>query len=151
MNSLDMGIRYISYKPRTEKEVRVYLNDKGVSLDEINDVVSKLKAAKFINDLQYVKDYTRYALEKKRGKFRIEMELRDRGVSSFDIEDGMYAFEEEEDISLDSIMLMNARKVRDSILGSLEADKRQRDKVMRKLNYLGYNQSVIIKVLQEIS
>lgn len=153
-NAKECAIKYLSYKPRTEKEVRDYLIRKKFVLEEIDEAVNVIIKAGFINDIQYVCDYLTYALDRRYGKFKIDMELKKRGVSKFNIEDGFYQFEQLEKVNLEDIQLKNALLERDEVFKKMEAAedekelRKSKEKLMRRLSYLGYDGSVISKVVR---
>jgi regulatory protein len=74
----DRVIKYISYKARTEKEVRDYLGE-----DCSEEIIAKLKDYKFIDDAEYAK---MFAAQRERFRPRsrkmLEFELKKKGILS---------------------------------------------------------------------
>lgn len=151
MKGLNLAIDYVNYKPRTKKEVERHLIKKDVDEKEIENIISTLEETYLLNDIDYVKEYTRFGLEKRRGIFRIKQELRERGIKEYDIEDGLYQLEREEDIEFQSIELENAKIERDRIVKNYGNTLKIKEKVMRRLNYLGYGSHIIFKTVGELS
>lgn len=75
------ALRFLSYRPRSEKEIRDKLISKRVSEKIIKEVIKKLKAQKFINDEEFVGWWVEQRINFKPRSLRlIKMELRQKGV-----------------------------------------------------------------------
>lgn len=75
-------LRYLSYRPRSEKEVREYLQKKKAESPTIEKIVAKLKEHKFINDEEFAQWFVRSRTASKPKAARIiKMELRRKGIS----------------------------------------------------------------------
>lgn len=75
-------LRFLSYRPRSEAEVRRYLRDKKVSPSIEAEVVERLTAAGLLDD----QAFARYWVEKResfnpRGLYALRHELRQKGLS----------------------------------------------------------------------
>lgn len=72
---------YLSFKPRTEYEIRTYLVKKGYGDATIDRVLEKLSHYKFIDDRQYTVSYIADAMEsKKKSVGIVELELMKKGI-----------------------------------------------------------------------
>lgn len=77
-----VAFRYLSYKPRTEKEVIKKLREKMISTSSINTVMNFLKELNYINDEEYSKRFLESTLRlKPSGKRNISLKLRKKGIS----------------------------------------------------------------------
>lgn len=83
-------LRFISHKPRTEKEVLEKLNkiisqnkEDGSSEDIKNRVIEDLKEKRYLGDIEYAEEYVRGTVSsgKTRSKRRIKQNLIQKGVS----------------------------------------------------------------------
>jgi len=75
------ALEFLSYRPRSEKEVRDKLKTKNVELEVIDRIISKLKEKKFINDGEFAKGWIRSRLEyKPRSMKLIKFELKHKGI-----------------------------------------------------------------------
>ncbi len=76
------ALRFLSYRPRSEKEVRDALQKKKASIEVIEKIISRLKEHKFLNDADFVQWWvesrTRF---KPRGIKLIILELKQKGIS----------------------------------------------------------------------
>lgn len=154
MNIYEIATRYLEHRPRTVFEMKEHLRKKEFEEDEILTVINKLLERHYLDDKEYVYQYAIYAFEKSRGTYRIKYELKQKGVSEFDIEDGLYEYSNFVGMSLEKIEFENASMQAEKILKDNElSDKEKRkkifDKVARRLNSLGYSTSIIISVLEK--
>jgi regulatory protein len=74
-------LKFLSYRPRSEKEIVDYLKKKGASSTLIDKSIKKLKKLKFLND----RDFVTWWLEQRstfrpRGKRALKMELIRKGI-----------------------------------------------------------------------
>lgn len=142
---MEVAAKYLVTRPRSAHELQLYLYKKEFSESEINDTVKKLTENGYLNDSEYARMYIRYGLGKRKAFFRIAYELKQKGVSPEDIENGRYMYEDETGNDIDSIEYENAAKEAAKYIKVPE--KKQLDKAARRLNSLGYSASVISSVL----
>jgi regulatory protein len=73
---------FVSYKPRSEYEVRKRLKDKEFDSEAIENAIEFLYKYKLLDDDKFVESYVRTYLERKpSGKFKLEIELKKKGLS----------------------------------------------------------------------
>ncbi|MEA4854147.1 MAG: RecX family transcriptional regulator [Christensenella sp.] len=77
--AVQAAMEYVSYKPRTEKEVRVKLTLKEIAEDATDLAIEKLKEYGYINDAEYAAAYVAELLPKY-GKRVILQKLAQKGV-----------------------------------------------------------------------
>jgi regulatory protein len=87
---LAKALRYLSYRSRSEKELREYLlgkhkpqkkNFEAPSHEIITAVIAKLKEMRFLNDREFAASWVRSRTEyKPKAKTIIKMELRQKGI-----------------------------------------------------------------------
>lgn len=76
MSPLDRALRFLSYRPRTEKEIRDKL---GIDCSE--EIIVKLKSYGYINDGKYAQDYIESRIRSKpRSQKLILLELKRKGI-----------------------------------------------------------------------
>lgn len=93
----DRALRFLSYRPRSQAEVRRYLQDKKVSPDIAAEVLQRLTAAGLLGDLAFA----RYWVENRenfnpRGLRMLRYELRCKGLSEETIAQALEEVDEEE-------------------------------------------------------
>ncbi len=91
-----MAANFLSYRSRSEKEIRDKLKSKNAKEDIIEKVVATLKEQKFVNDEQFAREWIRsrttYRMKSKR---IIKIELLKKGIDK-DIIDKVMAEGDEE-------------------------------------------------------
>lgn len=89
------ALDYLSYRPRSEMELRQYLRDKEFSEQAIEEAVARLTRAGLIDD----DEFARYWIENRarfrpRGKRMLRYELGQKGISSQIIEEALEEYDE---------------------------------------------------------
>lgn len=138
-------LHYIDFKPRTEKEVREYLNDSSLSENDINQIIKKLKTIHFIDDFRFAIRFTEELIRRKKGRFGIYQTLRQKGLESVYIEESLkqYTLEMERNNALE--VAQKAAKLYTSY-----PIKKQKQQIMQKLTSAGYGQEVIYTILNQL-
>lgn len=79
---LNKALRYLSFRPRSEKEIRDYLLKKKADEQTLEKIVKNLKEHKFIDDESFVKWWIeqRTVIKPRAEKF-IRFELRRKGIN----------------------------------------------------------------------
>ncbi|OGH31307.1 MAG: hypothetical protein A3J69_01795 [Candidatus Levybacteria bacterium RIFCSPHIGHO2_02_FULL_42_12] len=74
-------LRFLSLRPRSQKEIQDRLERKKAPQDVIEKVISKLKEQRFLNDEEFAKWWIEQrTLFRPKGKRYIQMELAQKGV-----------------------------------------------------------------------
>jgi regulatory protein len=97
--ALSKALRYLSFRIRSEKEIREYLlgknkpqkkNFEPPSPEIIDAVIVRLKEMKFLNDLEFAKSWVRSRTEYKPKALNIiKLELKQKGISAELIEQAL--------------------------------------------------------------
>lgn len=141
MNSevLRKVLRYISFKPRTQKEIRKYLKQK-LMLDgsQVEEVLGYLKEHNFIDDEYYKSVYLSSKVEKGFGYHYIKHKLRQKGI----------------DVNQDEVSI-NFEKVVDIVIKRYgkkikENKAKAINIVVGFLSYRGFKKDEISKILIEV-
>lgn len=84
---LDLTYRYLSFRNRSEKEIRDYLTGKNIPAEMIETIVGKLYDQKFLDDEKFARSLILFrARLKPKGRYALEIELRQKGISKDIIE-----------------------------------------------------------------
>lgn len=78
-SAFETAIYYITFKDRTEKEIRDKLNEKGYSESDIEVAVEKLYEYRYLDDENYALSYFKSNVRKK-GVRLISSELANKGI-----------------------------------------------------------------------
>lgn len=97
-----LALRYLSYRLRSEYEMRRYLSEKNVSLAEIDEIIAYLYSYRYLDDQAYAEAFIRDKINfHPCGRYKMFHELEARGISSFIIEDAMdICFSTEDELQL---------------------------------------------------
>ena len=135
--------RFLSYRPRSEKEIRDYLGKKELREEEKEKIVKKFKEEKLINDLEFA----RWFLEQRqtfrpKGSYALGQELRQKGIGEKIIDQVLPSKEEE--LKLAKKALVKAEKKYASFWG-----REKKEKLMAYLRRRGFSWEVVKKAVDE--
>ena len=75
------AVRFLSYRPRSEKEIRDYLKKKETPTDILEKIILFFKEKKFLNDEEFARMWVRQRTNiKPKSKWVIKMELLQKGI-----------------------------------------------------------------------
>lgn len=78
----DKALKYLSYKPRTEFEIKRYLIKNKFNETEIIDAIGRLRDSRYIDDENYARMFCENRVRyKPKSVFALSYELRGKGVS----------------------------------------------------------------------
>jgi regulatory protein len=130
-DAYELALRALSYKERTESELRTWLAEREVSDGEIEEVLALLMEAGAIDDASFAR---RYAEDKVQlagwGPDRIASSLESRGISSEHIEAALSG-DDQEALLERAVSLLGDR-------GMSCADGRERERALGLLVRRGY-------------
>ncbi len=110
---LNLAIRFLSIRSRSEKEVRDNLLKHQASEEVIEKVISVLKQQKFLSDLEFAKSWIRSRTTyKPKSRSVVEFELRLKGVNKDTIEEAFASFEDDSEKPDDYTLAKNLLKSR---------------------------------------
>jgi regulatory protein len=91
------AINFLSYRIRSEKEIRQNLTKHDVPEDVIEGVLGKLRGASLVNDQDFASQWVENRVQfKPRGKRALSSELFQKGINNEIIEDALAELDEEE-------------------------------------------------------
>lgn len=137
------ALKYLSYRPRSEKEIRERLERKQFDPMIIDQVIEKLKDDKFLND----EDFARWWAEQRqdfkgKSKYVIKQELAAKGIERTTIDKTLTDAKEDLETAKDLL----ARKSR---LFSQYTGDEYTKKVVGFLQRKGFSWDIIQKVLKD--
>jgi len=87
--------KYCAYQERTQQQVRDKLYQYGLSGDTVEEVLTELIADNFINEERYAQAFCRGKFsQNKWGRIKIEMGLKQKGLSPYCIRKGLKEIKE---------------------------------------------------------
>jgi len=93
---LERSLNFLSYRPRSEAEVRRHLRQKSVDDEVIEAVIERLTRAGMLDDREFARYWVENRLQfNPRGVRALNHELREKGISASIIADTLAGFDEE--------------------------------------------------------
>ena len=142
--ALKRALRFISYRMRTENEVRSRLKRYGYPARIIEDVVSRLRNSGLIDDFKFAQIYAEELIRKGYGLKRIKLAMRKIGLGRKLIEDTLeriYPTDDEE---------ARANEVANRILNRVKNDRDARRKIYSYLIRRGFDDDIARKVADRL-
>ena len=94
------ALNYLSYRPRSIKEVEQNLRKYNVPETLIPETIERLKKNNFVNDEQFAKEWIENrSTFRPRGKRALELELRQKGIEHEDIQEVLDELVDEESLA----------------------------------------------------
>lgn len=98
-----IAIQYLSYRMRTEREVRIHLQQKDVHPEAVEKVISRLYNEKLLDDWQFATAFVKDRMNRStKGPLVIARELKEKGVSEVQIHEALtqYTIEKQKESAL---------------------------------------------------
>lgn len=146
MDIREASLGYLTFRDRTEKEMADHLAKKGFSEEEIRNEIEFLEGLHYLDDVRFAKVFIEYSLEKKRGMIRIRRELKEKGVSEFDIEDGLADAEYEYDFEIKERERRAAEESASSFMDGKEPDEKAIRRLAGRLKRAGFGAAVVYDI-----
>lgn len=106
LRAQDYALKLLSYRERSRKEIQVRMERKGFEKDVIEKVLRYLESQRYLDDRRFAEVWAHDRLKKGYGKWRVILELREKGVNQ-EIIDGVvkevYATVDEIRMALDLV------------------------------------------------
>ena len=143
--ALRRAFKFLSYRPRSEAEVRTKLGRLGFPQKSVDTTLEKLRSLSLLNDEAFARDWARGRAEgRSYGPLRIERELRQKGIAELLIRQVVQeTFGQEE--GKERARGLVAKRFRGKDLG----DRKILHRAMSFLQRRGYRSSVIAEVLKQ--
>lgn len=143
-----LAIRYLTIRPRSEHELRMYLAKKRASADIAEKIINRLKQQKFLDDKAFTTWWIDQRIRVKQSSIRvIQMELKQKGIEKEMIEE-ILKDKDTKEVERESIEKLLEKKMRRYT--SLPKDEAYK-KLSQFLARRGFNFDVIKKVLSSLS
>lgn len=142
----DRALNFLSYRDRSEKEIRIKLKDVGYEESIIDWVVGELKRLKFLDDQRFAQSYAQtQMLTRPIGEYFLKRELKQKGLDADIIEQTVEkAYEEKDQLSI-ALELAQQRKKRYGNIDAMKAKKRLSDFLLRR----GFSWEIVSEVLEQ--
>lgn len=141
---LSRVIKYIYYRPRSEKEVRKYLKTQlGIKEKEkIEEIINFLKSQGFIDDRKLAEEWINIKIARGYGKERIRLELKRLGLDEEIIQEALSKIDFHQELQV-------AKRILEQRFTHKIKDKKEKLKVIQFLRYRGFSGEVIKALLRD--
>lgn len=143
----DKVLTFLSFRSRSELEIKEYLLRKSCSLELIEEIIAKLKHLNFINDEEFARSWIQSRTGfRPEGRALILMELRKKGISK-DIIDKVFPEERpasQENMLAEKLALKKLERIKN--LPFLE----QKKKLYSFLSQKGFSFDVIFTIVDKL-
>jgi regulatory protein len=127
----ETAYKFLSYKPRTQKEVEEKLRQKGFAHDVISKAVEDIKRYGFINDLEYARNFVlNKSKSKSLGKVALKQALLLKGIPLETIEQ---VIAERENLIDETEVAFELAQKKLKLLKSSKKKKRSESELKRKI------------------
>ena len=142
----DRALNFLSYRDRSEKEIRTKLKDVGYNEQIIDWVIKELKRLKFLDDKRFAQSYAQtQMITRPMGEYFLKRELKQKGINSELIEQTVEKVYEEKDQFSVAMELAQQRKKRYQNIDDMKMKKRVSDFLLRR----GFGWDVVSEVLEQ--
>jgi regulatory protein len=144
--SNDAALKFLSYRMRSEKEVRDKLKKKEFAQDVIEEVIEDLRRVNLIDDYSFASAFVRDKISNKpQGKILLKQELWKKGIKEETIEKVLKEYFEDEDEELNlAKKLLDKRKKRYENLDKNVAKRRMMSFLLKR----GFSYEIVKEVLK---
>jgi len=142
--------RLLALRPLSEKELRTKLTQKGFSRSVVESVAARFKELGYVNDESFARQWARMlAVNRLWGNRRIEMGLREKGISRELIADAIALAREEITEKAAIIQLLGKKGKGQRIIpeDNRPEDNRKKRRLMQSLMGKGFPSGLIFEIL----
>jgi regulatory protein len=145
--AVNYGLKLLTARMKTEKEMADKLKEKGYAEDIIHYVLDCFKSCGYLDDKKYVELYLREKITINRyGTMKLRNKLYQKGISTELVEEGLEEIDEE-------IIIENAVYLANKKINSIRDQESMaiRQKVHRHLVSKGYSYAIIARILNLVA
>jgi len=135
---LDSALRFLGYRPRSQKEITDFLGKKTSDLTLINQTIEKLEKLKLISDSDFA-DWLVKSRSRNRGSIFIKQDLKKRGIDTASM-----------DLSVNDQQTAISLLQKKAISWSKLSYRDFYQKAFRYLGYRGFPSSIIAQAVKKV-
>ncbi len=150
----DMVLRLLSYRARSRKELKDYLEKKGFSANLSHRILSEMEKYNYVNDEKFAEDYITSQKTKGYGFKKIRHELFLKGIKEEVIEQKVSELLDPEEDFERAKALIRRRFKKSGFAATSEIDDNKQRWFRREASFLqrrGFQDDLIIKVLKNFN
>lgn len=144
--AFNLTLNFLSYRMRSEKEIREYLLRKSFHEDIVASVIYKLRNNQYVNDLEFAKSFVRSRVfNTTKGPLMIRQELQRKGISEKLIQESLEEFPEEKQLEIAKNFAQKNAEQKKSL-----SDYQIKQKIGQALMARGFPQLIVKTVIAEL-
>jgi regulatory protein len=143
--AVQVGVKQVSYKQRTCKEVKDKLRGLEYSEAHIEAAIEKLEEMGFLDDLRYAEEFVD-TRQKRYGRKRIFLELKKRGITENIANNALDTFLDEDAGYAQALEMGRKKYASCSDIDPRKAAARVQGQLLRK----GYSYDVVNRIIKEL-
>lgn len=141
-----MAVNYLSYRMRTEAEMRSYLRKKEIIDDVIDRAIARLYEEKWLDDQVFAETFVRDRINRStKGPNVIRQELAQKGIDKGIVDEAVRAYTREK--QMDKAFALGEKEARKTSRHPLN---RRKDQMKSRLLRRGFTQDVVFEVVDMI-
>ncbi len=142
----ERALNFLSYRDRSEKEIRTKLKNVGYEANIIDWVITELKRIQLINDQKFALSYAQsHIITRPMGEYLLRRELQQKGIDPELIEQTIEKVYQEKDQFSMASELASLRKKQLKNIGEMKTKKRVSDFLLRR----GFSWEIVSQVLEQ--
>lgn len=144
--AFNLTLNFLSYRMRSEKEIRDYLLKKSFHEDVVAVVIYKLRNNQYVNDLEFAKSFVHSRVfNTTKGPLMIRQELQQKGISEKLIQESLEEFPEEKQLEIAMQFAQKNTKQKKAL-----SDYQIKQKIGQALMARGFPQLIVKTVIAEL-
>lgn len=143
---MHIAVKYLSFRMRSEKEIRDHLRSKNIAEENISAIMDKLQQYSYIDDQAFAKAYVRTQINTtKKGPELVRKSLEKKGINDQFIDIAMQEFDE-------TTILAHTMKLASKIMKQKNrySHKQLTEKIQQTLLRKGYSYETMTKTLAKL-
>ena len=146
----DVASRFLQNRMKTRNQLEKHLQIKEYPEDQIAEILTRFENYGYINDTDYAAVYISHCIPKGQTFFRIQRELKERGIDESRIDAGLERYIEETGHDPLADEFQRGKNQAEKIIGQQNpVDSKLLAKAGRKLVSLGYRAETVYAILGE--
>ncbi|WP_458414614.1 recombination regulator RecX [Schinkia sp. CFF1] len=144
--AFNLALHYLSFRMRSEKEIRDYLQKKAYTEEIIEIVLQRLRKNRYVDDVEFAKAFVRSRVyNSTKGPLMIRQELQQKGISEATIQEGLMEFPDEKQLELAAQFVEKNAKQKKSL-----SDYQIKQRISQALLGKGFPQSIVKTALSQL-
>lgn len=149
-NPLVHALKLLTIRPRSKEELKQLLLDRKYSIEEIDQVISRLIDLAYLDDIKFMESWCYYRQHiSPKSRWYVKRELLAKGISPNDLEEHLNDFYSEEE-ELNCLKRLMEKKLAKGNIMEINSDKKYYQKIVAALLRKGFKQNLILDMFNQL-